>query len=237
MFFGSNLQFLRRQAGLTQEQLAQQMGVSRQTISKWESGQAPELGKLLELSDYLRCALDDLLRQDLSLRRSPVEIHLVKGFSMARYTMISPHAEKDLQNRMEDWTRQNGLENAPYLTWSFPYVSADQKRLGLTGFCGACVLPRGFLPSSQELEITSQGDHPYAVMTFPEPSGRDPRHIARCIQTILEFLRESGISKSAEPGYLPCFEWRYEKNGTPWASLFLQCRNTETAEVFTFETT
>lgn len=39
MFFGSNLQYLRRESGnMTQEILAQQMGVSRQTVSKWESG-------------------------------------------------------------------------------------------------------------------------------------------------------------------------------------------------------
>ena len=50
MFFGGNLQFLRRRDGMTQEKLASRMGVSRQTVSKWESGEVtPELGKLIEL--------------------------------------------------------------------------------------------------------------------------------------------------------------------------------------------
>lgn len=238
MFFGSNLQFLRRRAGITQEQLAQQMGVSRQTISKWESGQAPELSKLLELADRFHCPLDDLLRQDLSLQTAPVEIRLVKGFSMARYTMISPNAEADLSSWMKNWATQSGLqpEALPYLSWSFPQVSTEQKkRFGLTGFCSAYVLPSDFRSCCEGPEITAQADCYYAVMTFPEPLGRDPRHIAGCIQAILEFLRESGIPKSAEPGFLPCFEWRYEKDGTPWASLFLQCRSSGTAEVFTFE--
>ena len=38
MYLSKNIQLLRRQRRLTQEQLAEQMNVSRQTISKWESG-------------------------------------------------------------------------------------------------------------------------------------------------------------------------------------------------------
>ena len=39
MFFGRNLQYLRRlHNGMTQERVAEHLGVSRQTVSKWESG-------------------------------------------------------------------------------------------------------------------------------------------------------------------------------------------------------
>ena len=38
MSFGEQLQFLRRGSGLTQEQFAEQLHVSRQAVSKWESG-------------------------------------------------------------------------------------------------------------------------------------------------------------------------------------------------------
>ena len=38
MAFSDNLQFIRAQAGVTQEQLAEQLNVSRQSVSKWESG-------------------------------------------------------------------------------------------------------------------------------------------------------------------------------------------------------
>ncbi|MFQ9871567.1 MAG: helix-turn-helix domain-containing protein [Oscillospiraceae bacterium] len=52
--FSEKLVSLRRSKGLSQEQLAQALGVSRQSVSKWESGGAmPELGKLLALSDCL----------------------------------------------------------------------------------------------------------------------------------------------------------------------------------------
>ncbi len=52
MSLGEKLNALRRRAGLSQEQLADRLGVTRQSVSKWESGQAaPELGKLVALSE------------------------------------------------------------------------------------------------------------------------------------------------------------------------------------------
>lgn len=52
---------LRRRAGLSQEQLAETIGVSRQAISKWESGTStPELDKLLVLSECFHVTLDEL---------------------------------------------------------------------------------------------------------------------------------------------------------------------------------
>lgn len=52
---------LRRRAGLSQEQLAETISVSRQAISKWESGTStPELDKLLALSECFHVTLDEL---------------------------------------------------------------------------------------------------------------------------------------------------------------------------------
>ena len=49
VYLAQRLQQLRRQKGLSQENLAEQLGVSRQAVGKWESGAAvPELEKLLE---------------------------------------------------------------------------------------------------------------------------------------------------------------------------------------------
>lgn len=61
--FSEKLISLRRSKGLSQEQLAQALGVSRQSVSKWESGGAmPELGKLLGLSDLFGVSVDSLVR-------------------------------------------------------------------------------------------------------------------------------------------------------------------------------
>ncbi|MBR6617387.1 MAG: helix-turn-helix transcriptional regulator [Oscillospiraceae bacterium] len=63
MSTGENIQFLRKREGFTQESFAEQMGVSRQTISKWESDSCfPEMEKLLQMCEMFHCNLDDLVR-------------------------------------------------------------------------------------------------------------------------------------------------------------------------------
>lgn len=64
--FSTNLQFYRMNSGMTQEQLAEKMGVSRQTVSKWESGASyPEMEKLIALCELFGCTLDGLVRGGL----------------------------------------------------------------------------------------------------------------------------------------------------------------------------
>ncbi len=62
MSFGENLQTIRRKNQLSQEGLAEMLGVSRQAVSKWELGDGyPEVDKLLLLSKKLNVSLDSLL--------------------------------------------------------------------------------------------------------------------------------------------------------------------------------
>lgn len=57
---------LRKKSGLSQEQLAEQLNVSRQAISKWESGSAfPESEKLIIISNYFGVSVDYLLKDDV----------------------------------------------------------------------------------------------------------------------------------------------------------------------------
>lgn len=66
MSFGTNLQFLRDRAGMTQEGLAEALQVSRQSVSKWESDTSfPEMEKLLVLCQLFHTDLDTLLRGDV----------------------------------------------------------------------------------------------------------------------------------------------------------------------------
>lgn len=65
MTLAEKLYSLRRKNGLSQEQLAQELNVSRQAISKWEAGQSvPESEKLLMLSRYFRVSLDYLMKDE-----------------------------------------------------------------------------------------------------------------------------------------------------------------------------
>ena len=63
MEFSEKLIALRKGRELTQEQLAEQLDVSRQSVSKWESGQAiPDVNKIIELSKAFDVSLDYLLK-------------------------------------------------------------------------------------------------------------------------------------------------------------------------------
>lgn len=59
------LQLLRKQNGYSQEQLADKLGIARQTLSKWENGQAvPELGNLISLSNLYGITIDRIVKED-----------------------------------------------------------------------------------------------------------------------------------------------------------------------------
>lgn len=63
MKFHEKLISLRKAEGLSQEELGAELGVSRQTISKWESGQSyPDFQRLVLLGDYFGLMLDELVR-------------------------------------------------------------------------------------------------------------------------------------------------------------------------------
>ena len=63
MTFGENLARLRKKAGLSQEELAGKLNLTRQTVSKWELAQSyPDFQRLVLLSDYYEMSLDELVR-------------------------------------------------------------------------------------------------------------------------------------------------------------------------------
>ena len=69
MSFRDNLQHLRATRNMTQEQLAMLLGVSRQSVTKWEAEKSyPEMDKLLKLCQIFECSLDDLVQGDLTGR-------------------------------------------------------------------------------------------------------------------------------------------------------------------------
>lgn len=80
------LQLLRKQNGYSQEQLADQIGIARQTVSKWENGQAvPELSGLIALSELYGVTIDRLVKEDDSCNRllsgvADVDIDAVTDF-------------------------------------------------------------------------------------------------------------------------------------------------------------
>ena len=73
MALSDKLYELRKKIGLSQEQLAEQLDVSRQAVSKWESGKAvPESDTLISISEYFNVTLDYLMKEDNSAASEPV---------------------------------------------------------------------------------------------------------------------------------------------------------------------
>jgi len=67
MTTGEKLAALRKEKEITQEQLAEMLGVSRQSVSRWEMDAAfPETEKLIRLSKILGCSIDFLLRAEMT---------------------------------------------------------------------------------------------------------------------------------------------------------------------------
>ncbi len=63
MALGDRIQQLRKATGISQEQLAEQLDVSRQSISKWELNDAvPEISKIIVLSELFSVSIDELLK-------------------------------------------------------------------------------------------------------------------------------------------------------------------------------
>lgn len=81
MEFSQKLKEQRTKQDLSQEQLADKLHIARQSISKWERGEAyPSIGMLLQLSDLFGITVDELLRGDERFKKE-----IVKGSERVRH--------------------------------------------------------------------------------------------------------------------------------------------------------
>ena len=71
MEIGSKLKNARNENGVTQEQAAELLGVSRQTISNWENNKSyPDIISVIKMSDLYSVSLDHLLKEDNSMKQT-----------------------------------------------------------------------------------------------------------------------------------------------------------------------
>ena len=67
MKFGDKLIELRKKNGYSQEELAEKLGVSRQSVSKWESNNTyPETDKIIQIANLFDCSMDDLINDKIT---------------------------------------------------------------------------------------------------------------------------------------------------------------------------
>lgn len=94
MIFREKIVKLRKMKGLTQDEFASAVGVSRQAVYKWESGQSyPEVAKLLEIKLLFNISIDDLL--DDSYDVIVPEKKKKKRLSKAQRTVIEATVEEE----------------------------------------------------------------------------------------------------------------------------------------------
>lgn len=70
MDLGEKIRDQRKKAGLSQEQLAEKLNVSRQAITKWETNKGiPDISNLIALSDEFGLSLDELIKEDGAVKK------------------------------------------------------------------------------------------------------------------------------------------------------------------------
>ena len=92
MEFNNKLYELRKQKGLSQEELAGRLNVSRQTISKWEVGEStPDMDNLVSISELFGVSLDELVLDKTSEKEQP-SVQVVRS---ELYSDIKEHVLTD----------------------------------------------------------------------------------------------------------------------------------------------
>ena len=241
MQLGANLQYLRKlHGGMTQERLAERLAVSRQTVSKWETGEAyPELDKLMEISRLFSCTLDELLKSDMAVREdcfSAVSVVTVPAMTLAQYVVISPAPERDVQLVLERWAQESAQMHAPLrqIGWDFPFVSKEQQsRFGLRGYAAGGMLPEGAEPDCPGLQIYRQGETRYARITVREPFAAAFDRIPKGYQRVMAYLGANGFKESHGTEYLPCFEEVYELEGMTYMDIYIHAECVGRANLYT----
>lgn len=120
-----NIRELRKKRNMTQEQLAEVMGVSTASVSKWETAQsAPELLVLLDLADYFAVSVDMLMGHTVEADRVESRLAEMEALSKAgEYNRCTAAAEKLLRNYPNDAQVLNRCSEMYY----YLYMSTNER--------------------------------------------------------------------------------------------------------------
>ena len=89
MKFKDKLPKLRKNNNITQEQLADMLGVSRQAVSKWESGLSiPDMEKIIEMCKIFNCQIEELLDDGVTSNHTTLKAQTFKEYTDSILTFI-----------------------------------------------------------------------------------------------------------------------------------------------------
>ena len=194
MNFSHNLQYLRMMhKNMTQEELAQKLGVSRQTISKWELNQGnPELSKIKEICTLFNCKSDDLLFGDMKISHesySEIEIEKVEAFDYIKYTVISSEPEDDSILRITKLAQELKIENPTIIGWDFPYISQEQINVyHMHGYTAALILPDDFPINRDSYPVEHRNSQNYVTISIKNPMSNPFYVIPNAFKSVFQYI-------------------------------------------------
>ena len=223
MNFGKNLQILRKMTNMTQEELADKMNISRQTVSKWELGATlPEIEKLIELCEMFNCSVDELLRGNMDFSNevySDIKIVTVDPFRYISYAVISCEPEEDAITHVNGWAKHLKVENPYIIGWDFPRVSQEQRNVfHMRGYEAALILEDEQNIGDIDAQILSQNRQSYITLTLKGKGkvNEEFEIIPNAYKALLMYMSINGIKENCDPGIISCYEHEYFDNKGIW---------------------
>jgi transcriptional regulator with XRE-family HTH domain len=93
MYLSQNLKYLREKKGMSQDELGEELGVIKQTISSWENSKAnPSIETIVKLAEYFGVSLDELVLKDLTPPK-PMQVKNLK-YLRTKYDMTQEDMAK-----------------------------------------------------------------------------------------------------------------------------------------------
>lgn len=227
MSLGANLQFLRKMRnGMTQEELAEKLQVSRQTVSKWElDGTYPEMDKLVELCNIFSCSLDELVREDMNLideAYSDVRMETLEGFHYMKYAVASTDPESDAINHVRGWAQELKITEPEIIGWDWPFLSQEQINVyNMHGYEAALLVGDDLLDDAIQAELLWQDRQKYLAITIRHPMEAPFRLIPNAYKTLMTHMKINGIKAKYDAKMISCFEKEYVKDGVDFMDVYI----------------
>jgi len=115
-YFGDNLYSLRKSRGLSQDEFAESLGVSRQAVSKWERNEAyPDTENLIAIAKFFDVKIDDLIN-------TPINANEVVEDDQSSGLDEATEYEEDADDDDEDKENENHTSAASYIWDSVPFA-------------------------------------------------------------------------------------------------------------------
>jgi len=124
MTVGEKIHVLRKQSGMSQEQLAEKITVSRQAISKWELGESlPDIDNIVQISKIFDVSTDYLLKQGASVYTTSEYVNepVARGNSNSSQSQ-QPHQEPEVYTYDEDDEPLTYNEYLDEMVWSVAVI-------------------------------------------------------------------------------------------------------------------